>query len=287
MQVVQQTQKKRRRRRYVPEYYNFSIPGLKVVIPDSGSAFVWLAIFFLLAYPLGVSNGFAAQQSAHGRRDGCRSAIDDVLRSSPVDPVGLVRVGILAAGGQEPIIEDAVGLVRLVEGVIDQSVGDFAQAPPAGPSRFARIVGHIHSGRLVVPALAPQPIDDRRAATATVGRIVQRLLIQTIGTTPPRRPDEQSKFTDGFVPLLLLLCLCLLLLITVLIRRKRQNTTDLLSTTLHHHIQLTGGFRVCQSRMVHDVPKFQSREKKKKSNRSVRMRGGSTTATEKKTKPTL
>jgi hypothetical protein len=84
----------------------------------------------------------------------------------------------------------------------------------------------------VVPALAPQPIDDRRAATAAVGRVVQRLLIQTVGTTPPRRPDEQSKFTDGFVPLLLLLCLCLLLLITVLIRRKRQNTTDILSTTL-------------------------------------------------------
>jgi hypothetical protein len=44
MQVVQQTRKKRRR--YAPEYYYFSFPGLKVVIPDSGSAFVWLAILF-------------------------------------------------------------------------------------------------------------------------------------------------------------------------------------------------------------------------------------------------
>jgi hypothetical protein len=192
-----------------------------------------------------------------------------------IDPVAL-RVGILAAGGQESIVEEAVGLVRLVEGVIDHSVGDSAQAPPAGPSKFARIVRHIISGRLVVPALALQPIDDRRAAA---GQVVQRFLIQTVGKTPHWRPDEHSKFTDGIVPLLLLLCL--LLLITVLIRRKRQNTTDILSTTLHHNIQLTGGFLMCQSRMVNDtVPKFQSREEEKKSNRSVRMSGGRTTATE-------
>ncbi len=156
----------------------------------------------MLSYPLGVSNRFAAEESAHGRCDWFDLAdggvVDDQLGPSPVDSGLTVLVG-------QAVIEDTIGLVRLVESVVDESVGDFAQTSPAGPSRLARIVGHVQSGRLVVPAFAPRSVD----------RLVRRAgrLTETVGPAPPRRPDEQSEFASGLVPVLLL--------VAVLIRRKR------------------------------------------------------------------
>lgn len=178
-----------------------------------------------------MSNRFAAEKSADGRCDRFYLAdggvVDDQLGPSPVDSGLTVLVG-------QAVIEDAIGLVRLVESVVDESVGDFAQTSPAGPGRLARIVGHVQSGRLVVPAFAPRSVD----------RFIRRAgrLTETVGPAPSRRPDEQSEFAAG-------LSVPVLLLVAVLIRRKRQL---LASVANHHHIQLAGRFRMLQPRMVHD-----------------------------------
>lgn len=144
-----------------------------------------------MTYPLGVSDCFAV--SASRRRDGIDFAdsgvVDDPLGAAPIDARLRVRTG------QRVVVEDAVGLVRLVERVVDERVGDFAQTAPSGPSRFARIVGHVHSGRLLlVPTFTPQSINDRRRRRRVICNVTDiDRLIETIGATPPRRPNEQSE----------------------------------------------------------------------------------------------
>ena len=100
----------------------------------------------LFAYPLSVSDSFACllQQmvirSRWRRRRRRRfnapdwGVANDQLWTTSIDAVRVVIVPSWSTA----VVKDAVRLVRLVEGKVDECVGDFAQAPPTGPGRLAR-----------------------------------------------------------------------------------------------------------------------------------------------------
>ena len=95
-----------------------------------------------------------------------------------------VRSCRAGCSGQELVVKEAVGFVRLVERVIDERVGNLAQTSPAGPGRLAR---SLLAG---LPALAPR---SELLKLFVTGRQRVRLLLkltQTVGPAPPRRPDE-------------------------------------------------------------------------------------------------